>query len=48
MPLESPAEPRNVGNRGHVSADTTLSSNRFALSGYGYRDFLCDETPEFL
>jgi len=31
---------------------TTLSSNRFALSGYGYRDFLCDETmdetPEFL
>jgi hypothetical protein len=40
MPLESPAEPRNVG--------TDAVSNRFALSGYGYRDFLCDETPEFL
>ena len=45
MPLESPAEPRNVGTR--RSTDDAVF-DRFALSGYGYRDFLCDETPEFL
>ena len=36
MPLESPAEPRNVG-RGNDALSSDFSK-RFALSGYGYRD----------